>query len=113
MKTDKMLYIIYADFETLIKKIDVCANNLQMSSATKIGEIILCGYPIWAIWASFNIENKHNLYHWEYCMKKVLYFPERTCYKCNKVWKEQNVIEKGVRTTLRYSSLLHLWEKNC
>ena len=46
MKTDKMLYIIYADFETLIKKIDVCANNLQISSATKIGETIICGYPI-------------------------------------------------------------------
>ena len=27
LKSDKMLYIIYADIEYLIKKIDGCANN--------------------------------------------------------------------------------------
>ena len=27
IKSDKMLYIIYADLESLIKKIDGCANN--------------------------------------------------------------------------------------
>ena len=31
MKTDKMLYIIYADIESLIKKIDGCANNPENS----------------------------------------------------------------------------------
>ena len=37
MKSDKMSYIIYAD----IKRIDGCANNLENSSATKIGSIFL------------------------------------------------------------------------
>ena len=32
-----MAYIIYADLESLIKKIDGCANNLEESSSTKLG----------------------------------------------------------------------------
>ena len=31
MKTGKMPYIIYADIESLIRKIDRCANNLEKS----------------------------------------------------------------------------------
>ena len=31
MKSDKMPYIIYADLESLIEKIDRCANNLEKS----------------------------------------------------------------------------------
>ena len=42
MKSDKMPYIIYADIEYLIKKINVCANNPDNSSTTKIGEHIQC-----------------------------------------------------------------------
>ena len=42
MKSDKMLYIIYADIESLIKKLDGCANNPGIPSAAKIGEHIRC-----------------------------------------------------------------------
>ena len=37
---------------------------------TKIGKHIPCGSSISAIWASDNIENKHNLYLTKDCMKK-------------------------------------------
>ena len=37
MKSDKMPYVIYDDLVSLIKKLDVCANNLEKSSTTKIG----------------------------------------------------------------------------
>ena len=40
MKSDKRPYIINADIESLIRKIDQCANNLENSSITKIGEHI-------------------------------------------------------------------------
>ena len=43
MKSDEMLYIIYADLESLIKKLDGCANNPEKSSTTKIGEHVPCG----------------------------------------------------------------------
>ena len=49
MKSDKMPYIIYADLESLIKKIGRCANNPEKSSGTKIGEFI----PLWI----FNVYN--------------------------------------------------------
>ena len=40
--SDKMSYIIYADLEPLIKKIDGCANSPEKSSVTNIGEHIPC-----------------------------------------------------------------------
>ena len=40
MKSDKMPYIIYADIESLIRKIDGCANYPEKSSTTKIGQHI-------------------------------------------------------------------------
>ena len=40
MKSNKVLHNIYANIESLIKKIDGCANNLENSSGTKIGEHI-------------------------------------------------------------------------
>ena len=36
MKSDKMPYIIYSDLESLIEKIDGCANNPEKSSTIKI-----------------------------------------------------------------------------
>ena len=51
IKSDKMSCIIYADIESLIKKIDRCANNLEKSSTTKIGKHIPCGYSMSTIWA--------------------------------------------------------------
>ena len=56
-KSDKMSYIIYADNESLIKKIDGCANNPEIFFTTKIREHIPCGYSIITIWAFDHIEN--------------------------------------------------------
>ena len=39
MKSDKTPCIIYAEFESLIKKINVCVNNTQRSLTAKIGEL--------------------------------------------------------------------------
>ena len=36
MKLDKMPYIIYADIDSLIRKIDRCGNSPEKSSAMKI-----------------------------------------------------------------------------
>ena len=44
MKSDKLPYIIYADIESLITKIEGCANNAETSLTTKIAEYIPCGY---------------------------------------------------------------------
>ena len=57
-----MPYIIYTDIESLIKIIDLCANNKENSSTTKIDEHILCEYSMSTIRAFDHIENKHTLY---------------------------------------------------
>ena len=62
MKLHKVPNIIYADLESLIKKIDGCENNPEKSSTTKIGENIPCGCSLSAVSAFNNIENKHTLY---------------------------------------------------
>ena len=67
MKSDKIPYIIYTDIESLIKKIDGCANNPENSSTRKIEEHIPCGYSISTIWAFDSIENKHTIYRREDC----------------------------------------------
>ena len=46
MKSDKMPHIIFADIESLFRKIDGCANNLENSSTTKIRENIPCVYSV-------------------------------------------------------------------
>ena len=56
MKSDKMPYIIYADIESLTKKIDGCANNPENSSTIKIGKRIPCGNSMSTIWVFDNIE---------------------------------------------------------
>ena len=57
-----MSYIIYADAESLIKKIDGCANNPENSSTTEICVHIPCGYSMSRICAFDRIENKRTLY---------------------------------------------------
>ena len=69
-KSDKMSYIIYADIESLIKKIDGCTNNPENSSTTKMGEHIPCRYSMSTVWAFGSVENNDTLYGGEDCMKK-------------------------------------------
>ena len=71
MKSDKMPYIIYADLESLIEKIDGCANNPEKSLTTKIGEHIPCGYSMSTSQGFDHIKNKHTLYHEKDCRKKL------------------------------------------
>ena len=70
MNSHKMPYIIYADIESLIRKIDGCANNPENSSTTKIGEVITCGYSELTIWEFDQIKSKHTLYRGKDYIKK-------------------------------------------
>ena len=69
MKSDKMPYSIYADIESLFKKVDGCAINPENVSTTKIGEHIPCRYSMSTMWAFDRIENKHTLYYIKDYMK--------------------------------------------
>ena len=43
-KSDKALFIIYVDLECMIEKIDVCENNPENSSITKVSKHIPSGF---------------------------------------------------------------------
>ena len=43
-KSDKALFIIYADLECLLEKIDGCKNNAENLSKSKVGEHIPSGF---------------------------------------------------------------------
>ena len=45
-KSDKTPFVIYADLESLIEKIDGCKNNPQKSFTTKVGKHILLGFSM-------------------------------------------------------------------
>ena len=45
-------------------------SNPTKSSAMKIGEHIPCEYSISKIWTFDGIENKHNVYRGEHCIKR-------------------------------------------
>ena len=67
-KSDKVPFVIYADLECLIEKIDGSKNNPENSSTTKVGEHIPSGFSMSTM--SKSIEDTHNLYRGKYCMKK-------------------------------------------
>ena len=70
IKADKMPYIICANIESLIKKVDGCANNPEIYSTTKAGKHIPCGYLMSRIRAFDHRENKLTLKSGKDCMKK-------------------------------------------
>ena len=102
-----MPYIIYADIESLIRKIDGCTNNPENSSAPKIGEQgfarnMQISNPMSTIWAFGHIENKHNLYFGKECIKKfytslrehaknIFDFEKKKCY-CYHIKMQKYVI---------------------
>ena len=43
-RSDKAPFIIYADLECIIEKIDGCENNPENSSTTKVSKHILSGF---------------------------------------------------------------------
>ena len=113
MKSDKMPYIIYADIESLIRKIDRFTNNPENSSATNRWSYSLWGFNInilgiWSHMKRYIMEKKNTKKS-----EKVLNFFRRIDYQCYQFWKEENVTinKKRVRITQKCDRMLHLWKR--
>ena len=61
-KSDKAPFIIYADLECIIEKIDGCKNNPENSSTTKVSEHIPSGFSMSTISSFRSIETKQDVY---------------------------------------------------
>ena len=73
-KSYKSPFIIYAEFECIIEKIDGCKNNPDNSSTKKASEHIPPRFSM-SIKSKFrSIENKHNVYRDKDCMKRFCEF---------------------------------------
>ena len=58
-KSDKAPFIIYADLECIIEKIDGCKNNPENWSSTEVSEDIPSGFLVSITSLFRSIENKH------------------------------------------------------
>ena len=61
-KSDKVPFLIYADLEYIIEKIDGCKNNPEDSSTTKLWKYIPSGFSLSTISLYRSIENEHDVY---------------------------------------------------
>ena len=68
--SDKVPFLIYADLECIIEKIDGCRNNPENSSTTKLSKHIPSGFSMSKISSFRSMENKHDVYKGKDCMKK-------------------------------------------
>ena len=73
-KFDKAPFIIYADLECIIEKIDECENSPENSFTTKVSKDIPSGFSMSTISSLRSIENKHDVYRDNDCMKKFCEF---------------------------------------
>ena len=92
-KSNKIRSIIYADLESLIKKVEGDKNNPEKSSTTKVGEHIPCRYSMFTIQAFVYIENNHGVQRRKDCMK-VLWILKRAHNQVNFEEKENDTIDK-------------------
>ena len=85
-KSDKAPFIIYADLECLIEKIDRCKNNPENSSTIKVGEHIPSGFSMSTISSFKSTEDKPDVYTDKDCMKR---FCESLKEQAMKIIKEK------------------------
>ena len=69
-KSDKAPFIIYADLDRLIEKIDGCKNNLEKLIHNKIRQTYSIRFFNFYISSFKIIENKHDVYRGKDCIKK-------------------------------------------
>ena len=73
-KSDKALFIIYADLECVIEKIYGCKDNRENASSRKVSKHIPSGFSMSTITSFKSIENKHDVYRDTDPMKKFYEF---------------------------------------
>ena len=122
--SDEAPFIIYADLECIIEKIDGCKNNPENSSKTKVSKHIPSSFSMFKISSFRSIENKHDVYRGKDCMKKFckilrehtmkiinfkkkklksltkekheLYENTKICYICKEKFENEYLIDKKI-----------------
>ena len=115
-KSDKAPFIIYADLECIIEKIDGCKNNPENSSTTKVSEHIPSGFSMSTISSFRSIENKHDVYRGKDCMKKFCEFLREHAMKIINFKKKKMKLltkeqqESYENTKICYTCKVNIWK---
>ena len=70
-KSMKSTFIIYADLECLLEKMNTCHNNPEKSSTTKIDKHAPSGYSLFTHCSFDTTKNKLDYYRGKNCMKNL------------------------------------------
>ena len=65
----KVPFIIYADLESLLEKINMCQSNPKNSSTTKINLHTACVYSLFTYFTFVTTKNKLDFYRGKVCIK--------------------------------------------
>ena len=70
-KSMKVPFIIYADLESLLEKINTCHNNTEKSSTTETNKHTASRYSLFTHCSFYTTKNKLDYYRDKNCMKKL------------------------------------------
>ena len=70
VKSMRSPYVVYADIESLLNKVDTCINDPSKSSTTKINEHEMCGYSLVTHCSFDEKRNTIDCYRGKVCLKK-------------------------------------------
>ena len=84
-KSLRVPFVIFADLESLLEKMNTCRNNPEKSSTTKINKHTASCYSLFTHCSFDRTKNKLDYYRGKNCMKKLLSRLKRTCNQNNQL----------------------------
>ena len=107
-KSDKAPFIIYADLECIIEKIDGCKSNPENSSTTKVSKHIPSGFSLSTISSFRSIENKDDVYRGKDCMKKFCEFLREHAMKIINFKKKMKLLRKEQQESYENAKICYI-----
>ena len=102
-------FIIYADFESLLEKMNTCHNNPKMSSTTIINKHTPSGFSLFTHCSFDKTKNKFDYYRGKNCMKNFcLDLKEHALKIIDYEKKEMILLTKEVRKIHRGQEVCYI-----